>query len=504
MASRLNTIRARIVIILLAIHAVLVPIAYFEVLAAVRTELEESFIDNTRIYARMLADGFENAHAPETDEDVVEVLDSAVLGGRSIYAELRHGDAVLTSSLMARTDTEGFVEDFEFGSHDDTVYYLSLPLEYRGESWLLRLGMDETPTLQHIDNVKATLAVIIVLYLLGTLVLAVAFSEVLTRPLKRLREDSRDVAEGNYSRSLTVSSKVREIHELGRDLETMRRKIVGVNRQLQQEMADRQAAEKERRQLEGRLRHVQRIESMGTLAGGIAHEVNNVLLPLLLYADLALEDLPADSPARPYLERIMHLARRGKGLTQQILTFGRDTGDAEHVAADSAPVIEEAMSMVRAMIPANIEIRMDIEPDAGPMLCNTAEIGQLVVNLCSNAYQALRGGGHIVVSLKRVDVTAEFARRHPELSPGPYVRLEVADTGEGMDAATLERIFQPFFTTRGVGQGTGLGMSVVHGIVTKHRGGIIVASEPNVGTTVSVYFPAAEPQSEIGAGGGQE
>ena len=215
-----------------------------------------------------------------------------------------------------------------------------------------------------------------------------------------------------------------------------------------------------------------------------------MLLPILLYTDLALEDLPQDSPIRPNLERVLRLANRAKGLSEQILTFGRPSGEAMAVHDDIAPILDEAMSMVRALIPASIDIRIGIQRPLGPIECDPNELQQLVVNLCSNAHKALlKGGDGIRVGAENVEVAPGFAAQHPRLEIGRYVRLTIADDGEGMDSATIERIFDPFFSTREVGEGTGLGLSVVHGIVAKHNGEIVVASEVGVGTTIDVYFP---------------
>jgi len=163
------------------------------------------------------------------------------------------------------------------------------------------------------------------------------------------------------------------------------------------------------------------------------------------------------------------------------------------VHADIAPVLDEAMSMVRALMPANIEIQFDIHRPIGPIECDPNEVQQLVVNLCSNAYKAmLKGNGSIRVVAEEVEVAPEFVEQHPRLRAGRHVRLTVVDNGEGMDSATIERMFDPFFSTREVGKGTGLGLSVVHGIVTKHKGEIVVASEVGVGTTIDIYLPKAE------------
>jgi len=394
---------------------------------------------------------------------------------------------------MEVSDGDKFMEDFEFGEHEDNVYYLSVPLRFGDEVAVLELGFDEVPTLLEIDSARETILKFVLIYLIVTVVLVIILSTLLSKPLQRLRTVSRKIASGDYTREMSVESDIFEISELTRDLEHMRSTLVGINARLEEEIVSREVAEAERRKAEIHLRHVDSLQSIGTLAGGVAHEFNNVLLPILLFTDFALEDLPDDSPVRSHLERVMKLANRAKGLTDQILTFGRPSGEAQTDIPDLAPIIDEAMSMVRALIPANIEIELSIRPSAGPIVGNANEIQQLVVNLCSNAYQSLaKSGGRIKVGLETCSVSTESSELHPELEEGEYVRLTVADTGVGMDSVILERIFNPFFTTREVGDGTGLGLSVVHGIVVKHEGKIIVSSEVDVGTTVDVYFPLRE------------
>lgn len=491
----MNSISSRMVLALLAIHAVLLPALFFGVLAIVTTSQEEAFVDYARNSASIIGDIFRTNISEESEQDLVRQLDGAILGGRSIYAVLQTDDRTYVSSLMDQQETELFSEDFGVGEHGDNVYYLSVPLELEDSVATLQLGFDEGPTLAQIAGVKKTLGNIVILYFFVSLFLVALLSMLIAKPIRRLRQESRAIASGGYSRKLLVHSKIQEIVELTHDLETMRSNLVGVNLQLQEEIAEREAAEAKQQSLEARLRHAQRLESIGTLAGGIAHEFNNVLLPLLLYTELAMEDLPADGRTRENLEKVIKLGHRAKGLSQQILTFGRRSGDTDKVAIDIAPVVEEALSLVRALIPATVEIRTDIKHNLGTLLCDAQEIQQLVVNLCSNAFRSLSvGGGDVSVTVDAQTVTEEFAAKYPRLRAGKYVCLAVTDTGVGMDSATLERIFDPFFTTRTVGEGTGLGLSVVHGIVLKHDGEIVVWSKPGQGSAFRVYLPLAGQQ----------
>lgn len=497
MAGTISRISDRMVLALLIIHAVLLPAVYFGTLAIVKSGQQDAFVDHARISSRIVADVFENHGSLESESQTVKHLDSAVLGGRGKYAVLRTDNDIYMSSLMSNEDVASFSEDFNFGEHGDGVYYVSVPLAIENPGAVLQLGFDETPTLSQIEGVRLTLINILFVYFLVSLLLIAVLGALLARPLQRLRDNSRKIASGDYSRKLTVTSKIHEIRELTRDLETMRSNIVGVNEQLQKEIVEREAAEALQKQLEVRLRHSQRLDSIGTLAGGIAHEFNNIMLPVILYTDLAIEDLPEGSPALKNLERVLDLSNRAKGLSRQILTFGRPSGDAEKEYLDIKPVVEEALSMVRALIPATVEIRTDIENDAGDVYCDPTQIQQLVVNLCSNAFRSLLRGGYIHVRLGRAEVDQNLQEEYPKLSNGNFVCLSVADTGTGMDAATLERIFEPFFTTREVGQGTGLGLSVVHGIIERHEGQIIVTSEPGEGSTFRIFLPKFEQNSGV-------
>jgi signal transduction histidine kinase len=496
MARVLKTVSSSMVLAVLVIHAVLLPLLFYGLTRVLEEGNRNAFLDHTRIYVRTFADLLEATGEIRQDEALVADLDSAVLGGTTVFASLQTQDRLIISSLMTSDDAEEFVEDFAFGQHDDNVYFLSVPIEISGVAANLRMGFDESPTLGQIANTRRTVIYILAAYLGVSLILVILLGKIVTRPLKKLRRDSRMIVSGDHVRQLTVDSDILEFRELTADLETMRSTLVGMNARLQKEITEREAAVAEQHSLEERLRHSQRLESIGTLAGGIAHEYNNVLLPLLLFADLSLEDLPEGHPVRPNLRRVQKLANRAKNLSQKILTFGRHSSEKTRVALDIAPVVEEAMSMVRALIPANIDIRVEIEHNTGMVLCDATEIQQLVVNLCSNAQKSLSsGGGLMMVRVTQCQVDEIFADQHMSLRVGEYVRLEISDNGQGIDPVAMERIFEPFFTTQEVGEGTGLGLAVVHGIVSRHDGEIVVSSEPNKITTFDVYFPKAGKQA---------
>jgi PAS domain S-box-containing protein len=245
----------------------------------------------------------------------------------------------------------------------------------------------------------------------------------------------------------------------------------------------------EQKRIENAIRQMQKMEALGTLAGGIAHDFNNILMPIVINTELALLDTPEGSSILNYLKLIQEAANRGKDLIKQIITFSRQK---EQVKApiEIGPVIREALKFLRSSIPKTIEIRENIKVSPSSVLADPTQIHQVLMNLCSNAAYAMREkGGVLDISLTPVEVDAEMVNRHFDLKPGPYLRLTVADTGQGMNKEVMEKAFDPFFTTKKPGEGTGMGLAVVHGIVKNHGGAITIYSEVGKGSTFNVFLP---------------
>jgi PAS domain S-box-containing protein len=254
----------------------------------------------------------------------------------------------------------------------------------------------------------------------------------------------------------------------------------------------------EQKQLEAQLRQAHKMESIGTLAGGVAHDFNNILGIILGNAELALDDIPRENPARLYLEEIQIAGSRAKDVVCQLLSFARKT-TLEKKPANIAPIITESLKLLRSSIPSSIEIRQNIAKDADAILADPTQINQILINLCTNADHAMPDGGILEICLKNVKFDEDTKARHPNLDPGRYVNLVVSDTGHGIPSEEIDRIYDPYFTTKEVGKGAGMGLAVVHGIVMNHNGAIFVESELEKGTTFSLFFPAteSEPISEV-------
>jgi len=267
--------------------------------------------------------------------------------------------------------------------------------------------------------------------------------------------------------------------------------VLGIAR----DITDRKRDEQERKRLEAQLQQSQKLEAIGTLAGGIAHDFNNILGAVMGYAELALHEVDKASTPYQYLHEVLHAGSRAKDLVKQILTFSRQT-EQEQTPVLVKLIAKEVVKLLRASLPATIEIRHDIQSDA-LVMGDPTQIHQVIMNLCTNAGYAMQArGGRLEVSLLELELDEESAANYPNLKSGPYLKLTVGDTGPGIPAHDLDRIFEPFFTTKEKGEGTGMGLAVVHGIVTGHGGDIFVHSEPEQGATFTVFFPAVEKRIE--------
>ena len=261
------------------------------------------------------------------------------------------------------------------------------------------------------------------------------------------------------------------------------------------DITERKQAEAALQAFQDQIRQMQKMEAIGELASGIAHDFNNIITAILGNAQIACGKVASDHPLRPNLTRILEASDRASRLVQQILMFSHQQAFSRTVMA-LFPVVNEVLALLRATLPAGVALAITSDVATPHVLADATQIHQVVMNLCTNAWHALEGQpGQIAVDLAPVTLTQTLHSLYATLPPGRYACLSVRDTGCGMDPLTVARIFEPFFTTKPKGHGTGLGLSLVHGIVQGHEGAIMVDSYPGRGTTVCLYFPSAEAQA---------
>lgn len=274
----------------------------------------------------------------------------------------------------------------------------------------------------------------------------------------------------------------------------LKRLVPALEREVR-EAALRRKERETRGRLETRLRQAHKMEAMGTLAGGVAHDFNNILSAIFGYAELAQGVLPPESAAQPFLLEVLKAGERARELVRQILAFSRQS-ELENKPVQLSAVVEDTLRLLRASLPTTINIRKQIETK-GLIMGDPSQIHQVMMNLCTNAGHAMQDeGGTLSVVLKHVELDDMHNLTYPDLKPGPYTKLTIGDTGHGMHREILDRLFDPFFTTKPKGEGTGMGLAMVHGIVQDMHGVIDVYSELGKGSSFNVLFPAIERRSE--------
>lgn len=318
----------------------------------------------------------------------------------------------------------------------------------------------------------------------------------ITRLIEKVKDgQSADQAETKWltkdGRLLDISLQVSPIRDdLGH--------VVGASSIARDITAEKQKIEQERRALEAQLQQSQKLESVGRLAGGVAHDFNNMLAVILGYTELILDETPQDSDMYRSLEEIYQAAERAKGLTRQLLAFARKQV-LEMTSLNINKVIIDFSKMIKRLIGEDVEIKLLLEKDIPDIMADSAMVEQILMNLAVNARDAMPDGGALTIETKVVSLDEGYAAAKVDVISGDYLMLAVTDTGHGMDELTRERIFEPFFTTKEPGKGTGLGLSTVYGIAKQHGGHIWVYSEPGYGTIFKIYFPLSRTEIKTGA-----
>lgn len=316
-----------------------------------------------------------------------------------------------------------------------------------------------------------------------------------TAPLRQLRDSAEAVGRGDFSRRVEVQSSD-ECGELAEVFNQMTSNLKTSREQLEKTVDTL-------KNTQAQLVQSEKLRAIGTLAGGIAHDFNNILGAILGFGELALEDVPPDSRTARNLWQVVKAGQRAKELVRQILAFSRQS-EPQRVNVRLSAIVDETLKLLRATIPVTVQIKTQINTTEDNVVADPTQLHQVLMNLGTNASHAMRDqGGILSVSLQEFNVGAAGSSEASRLKPGPYLRLSVADTGHGMDRDVLERIFEPFFTTKPVGEGTGLGLSVVHGIIENHGGEITVTSQLGTGTTFHIFLPRAELNATANAASAQ-
>lgn len=262
--------------------------------------------------------------------------------------------------------------------------------------------------------------------------------------------------------------------------------------------------DEENKRLQAQLLQAQKMETIGTMAGGIAHDFNNILGGIIGYTEIARNACPPDSPVLQSLDKVLEAGNRAAALVKQILSFSRQTG-IKRVPLKIGFIVREALKFLRPTLPSTIAIKQHIDTDADTILGDPTQIHQILINLCANAFHAMEHtGGTLEITLKECSLSRQDLSLQPDVQPGSFVALSISDSGQGIETAILDKIFEPYFTTKGVGKGTGMGLSIVHGIVKSYGGFITCESELGKGTAFHVFLPASEQKQGVAANSGTQ
>lgn len=489
MPRTLNTLIGRLGILQLLIFAVLLPALYYQLGRMVQANALSMFTRHARAYTASLARQVELGDILGSTVRTVVFLDGGVEGGGCVYAALEFNGRLFGSSVA---ETPAWVQrrgdDGDFSKSSDSIYAVSMAVHREGGGGRLYLGFDKRATLAEVRAARIEIAEALVAFGVASVIAAVLLARLVALPLTQLRTASRKIAQGDTTTHLRANSKMVEIVDLANDLDLMRSELLGVAEKLRAEMRQRQIDLAERATLEGQLRHEQRLATIGTFAGGLAHEFNNILVPLILYAEESMDQIGPEHPVRENLDCIVQAATRAANVISKLLAFVHPIAERTPEPVDVALVTNEALDLYQALMPSNIELIREFDGQVNLVLADATLLSQVVLNLCSNAAHAMRdGGGTLLVAVAMRVGTPTDTSGH---TTAPVVELRVKDSGCGMSPATQERIFEPFFTMRDVGEGSGLGLSIVHGIVASMGGRISVVSALGAGAEFTVELAA--------------
>lgn len=382
----------------------------------------------------------------------------------------------MKSSKYAQEGKEGNITEISEHGHlsFSTYTYFKKHKEMPSQGWLLILLQDPESVFAPVARLQKIFIFMLVVTLLLCVIVSFLLADTFSKPILAVSEVTQAIGRGELAKKVTVTSKdeigvlADSVNKMGEDLQKTINEKLEIAEQLQQ---------------------AQKMESIGTMASGIAHSFNNILGAIRGYVEMTIKKLPSDGQEYSNLKEVIDGVDEAKEFIAKMLDFShQDKHDLRAIHMHS--IVQDALELFNASLIRPVEIRQNIETLCGAVLADANQIKQLILNLCTNSYHSMdKTKGVIEVSLTEVKIDADLVSRYRNLHKGSYVCLGIKDVGQGMDEATKERLFEPFFTTKAVGEGTGLGLSVVRGIVMNHNGEITVDSKPGKGTEINIYFP---------------
>jgi signal transduction histidine kinase len=453
------SLAGEILYVVLAVHMVILPSLYWGIDRIVVRTHSDLFLGVAHAYMQRRVSEFASRQASMTPQEIAEFVADIQSSGLVVYSELDWNGQIIRRTSDPNRAVHAPAERDEFGKGDDQTYHLVEQIHSGPKAGVLRLGFDEEQITSHIIEARILVVIALAIYLAVIISAAIIFARRLAAPLGRLRNGAMHIAVGDRHQTLGLECGILELDELAKSLEGMRSELVDADARLQAK---------------------QRLETVGTLASGVAHEFNNILVPLTLFTESALKSLAAEHVARPWLTRAIEAAQRAREVVGKLLLFGGRGAPSALAPMNITPAVEEALRLFGRLRPSVIELKVQIDPAVDAVLADSSHIVQILMNLCTNAYHAIpHSGGLIAVML-----------RNASDGDGEFVELIVEDSGIGMDDKTMQRIFEPFFTTREIGKGSGLGLSVVHGLVAGMGASISVQSAPGSGARFRILFPS--------------
>lgn len=464
-----SSLTGHLIIGLMLVHLVTLPFIFFGILYIVDQSTINLFLDETRNNGRLLADQLQRKDPATEKDEIVQILDSAMLRGQVIFADLKFRQHSIQGSLIEQMGAGPFVEDLGFGQHDDGIYYYTLVVNMGSppREALLRLGYDEQATEQvHRLSVTRTILLVLIYFLVST-TLIVALGRRSVTLLKRLREGSRRVAGGQWNQKLSVPTTIRDIQDLGSDLEEMRRSLVEQSSFVKR--TGQILHEQQQRLIES-----ESMATVGEMAPVVAHNIRNPLASIRSSAELIHEE-SAEPAVRAMCADIMYEVDRTDGWLREFLLFSRSRDSDLQKPVDLCDLFQDSIgNYERAIQKKEVEIHYHVSPRFNRIYGDAALLREMFNSLVSNALEAINDHGRITFSADMDDTS--------------HVIVTLRDNGLGIPAEKIEQIYKPFYTSKR--SGLGLGLLLVKRIVENHRGSIHIASELGFNTTITLRFPS--------------